>query len=137
MASIKDFMIPLENLEPETKEVNFKKYPFPFILESITEEENKKIRKQATISRMDKRSRQPIQEFNSELYMGKLVVRCLKEPDVEDEEIQNHFGTTGSGVDTLQKMLTPGEYARLLESVQEINGFDDDDINSLKEKAKN
>lgn len=137
MSSIKDFMIPLKDLEPETKEISFKKYKKPWVIESINEEENRKLRKSATITKYDKRTRQNNTEFNTELFMGKLVVRCLKEPDVENAELQEHFGTPGSAVDTVQKMLTPGEYARLLEAVQEVNGFDEEeDINSLKEEAK-
>ena len=69
------------------------------------------------------------------LYTGKLVVACVVYPDLNDAALQDSYGAMGA--DTLvKKMLTAGEYAALLEKVQEINGYDKD-MSELVDEAKN
>lgn len=137
MSTVKDFLIPLEDLKPERKEVKFSKFPKPFVVESITEERNTQLRKSSTVVTRNRQGGKD-SEFKNEVYMSKLVVECVKQPDLQNEELQNHYGTTGSAGDTIRKMLTPGEYARLLEVIQQVNGFDEDPtLEELKDEVKN
>ncbi|MDR6883795.1 phage tail assembly chaperone [Bacillus sp. 3255] len=107
--------------------------PVPWVLHSITEEENDAIRKSAT-----KRTRvkgQVITEVDQTEYIAKLAVASVSFPNLKDAELQKSYGVLGAEV-LIKKMLLSGEYAQLLLKVQEINGFDQD-INELVEEAKN
>ena len=138
MSNLKAFMLPKKDLEPKGLEVKLARYPEPFILQSITEAENKALRANAHVNKKNFKTGQTEKEFNQEKYMIDLVVACLKEPNLEEAEIQNHYGVIGAG-DTLQVMLTSGEYATLLEAVQQVNGFfeEGNTINDLTKQAKN
>ena len=67
--------------------------------------------------------------------MAKLVVASVVFPDLKDAELQKSYGVLGAD-QLLRKMLLPGEYATLLQKVQEVNGFDRD-VNELAEEVKN
>ncbi|MEK5415255.1 MULTISPECIES: phage tail assembly chaperone [unclassified Paenibacillus] len=106
----------------------------PWKLRSITEEENKELRKAAT-----KRTKGKYGQFTSEMdaneYMAKMVVASVSYPDLKNAEIQKSYGVLGSEV-LLRKMLLPGEFSALSERVQTLNGFDQD-INEQIEEVKN
>ncbi|KPU45815.1 phage XkdN-like protein [Oxobacter pfennigii] len=109
-------------------------HPIPWKLRTITEEENEDIRKSAT--RMVKgKNGIRVSETNTEEYISKLAVASVVFPDLKDAELQKSYGTLGSEA-LLKRMLLSGEYAALIQKVQEINGFDKD-MNDLVEEAKN
>ncbi|MNN89462.1 Phage XkdN-like protein [compost metagenome] len=56
-------------------------------------------------------------------------------PDLKNAELQKSYGVMGAEA-LLHKMLLPGEYANLVQKVQELNGFDAD-MNELVEEVKN
>ena len=60
---------------------------------------------------------------------------CVVYPDLTDAELQNSYGVMGDD-NLLKKMLKSGEYAALLNKVQEINGFDIT-TQDLVDEAKN
>ncbi|MNW45934.1 Phage XkdN-like protein [compost metagenome] len=107
--------------------------PIPWKLRSMTEEENEAIRKSA--QRKVKEKGVVTTDINSEEYLARLVVSSVVFPDLKDAELQKSYGVLGADK-LLRKMLLPGEYAGLLQKVQNINGFDKD-INDLVDEVKN
>ncbi|MBP3037988.1 phage portal protein [Bacillaceae bacterium Marseille-Q3522] len=131
---ISDFL--LDNVNEEEKvEVHIKRFKSPFVIKSITEAENDAIRKRCTI-KVKARNGMNVPETNTSKYTGELIAASVVEPDLHNSELQEHYSTPGSAVDTLRAMLRPGEFALLSEKVQEINGYDLD-VDDLKEEAKN
>lgn len=108
--------------------------PLPWKLRSMTEAENEEIRKSAT-KRVKGKNGAYTSETDPTEYLAKLVVSSVLFPNLKDQELQNSYGVRGAD-SLLRKMLLPGEYAGLVQKVQEINGFDKD-INSLVEEVKN
>lgn len=107
--------------------------PIPWRLRSMTEDENEAIRKSCQRKVKDKGI--VSYETNTDEYMAKLVVASVVFPDLKDAELQKSYGVMGAD-QLLRKMLLPGEYATLVQKVQEINGFDKD-INDLADEVKN
>lgn len=108
--------------------------PIPWIIRSMTENENEEIRKAST-KRVKGRNGQYSTEINSAEYLAKLAVSSVTYPQLKDAELQKSYGVMGAEV-LLQKMLFPGEYATLVQKVQELNGFDTD-VNELVDEVKN
>lgn len=136
MSNITDFLLSKEELAPEVKEINFKKFKSPWKIKSITEKENASIRKSCTIKKKNRQG-QSSNEFDNERYMSALVAKCVVEPDLYNAQLQEHYGSQGNPALAVQEMLTSGEYALLMEAIQEINDFDADlDVNEAKEEVK-
>lgn len=108
--------------------------PIPWKLRSMTEEENEECRKAAT-RRVKGKGGAYTSEINSDDYVVKLAVASIIFPNLKDETLQKSYGVIGSE-SLLRKMLLPGEYATLIQKVQEINGFDKD-MGELIEEVKN
>lgn len=60
--------------------------------------------------------------FDSNKYMTLLVTTCVSEPDLRNAELQDSYEVKNE-VDLLEVMFTAGEYQRLIDQVQRINGF--------------
>ena len=105
------------------------------MIKSITEAENKAIRKSCQKLTFDKKTRQKTTDTDTDLYNARLVVACCVDPNFKDAALQERFKVRGAE-DLIGVLLNPGQYTDLLLAVQEINGFDDD-INDLKDEAKN
>ncbi|GAA4828039.1 phage portal protein [Paenibacillus vulneris] len=108
--------------------------PIPWKLRSMTEDENEAIRQSAT-KRLKVKNGISVPETNPTEYLTKLAVASVIFPNLKDADLQKSYGVLGAE-NLLRKMLLPGEYAALVEKVQEINGFDKD-INELVEEVKN
>ena len=108
--------------------------PIPWKIRAITEEENEQLRKAATqfVKRPGGRR---VAEIQPEVYMAKVAAASVVFPDLKNAELQKSYGVLGAE-ELLKKMLLSGEYARLVQAVQEINGFDKD-INELMDEVKN
>lgn len=101
---------------------------------AITEEHNGEIRKSAT--RVVKaKSGMQTQDVNTEEYLGKLVAACVVYPNLNDSGLQNSYGVKGADR-LIRKMLLAGEFANLVQKINELNGFDKD-INELADEVKN
>ncbi len=107
--------------------------PIPWKLRSMTEGENESIRKSAQRRVKDKGV--VTIDTNTDEYLAKLAVASVVYPDLKDAELQKSYGVVGAD-QLIKRMLLPGEYAVLIQKVQEINGFEKD-INELTEEAKN
>nr|DAY79931.1 MAG TPA: tail assembly chaperone protein [Caudoviricetes sp.] len=134
MGRLHDFFMEAEIAGAQT-EVQIKPFPAPFVIKSITEAENKAIRKSCQKITFDKKTRQKTTDTDTDLYNARLVVACCVDPNFKDAALQERFKVRGAE-DLIGVLLNPGQYTDLLLAVQEINGFDDD-INDLKDEAKN
>ncbi|CAI3365711.1 phage portal protein [Enterococcus cecorum] len=133
MAEIIDIKSFLVKPEAERREIKFERFDAPFIIESITERENARLRKMSTISKRNRQG-QTEKSLNTDLYVANLMARSVVQPDLNNAELQSFFATEGSASDTLSAMLLPGEYANLQEAVLELNHFDDE--LEVKEQVK-
>lgn len=134
MGKLQDFLMEAEIGEVRT-DVKIAPFPFPFVVKSITEAENKAIRKTCQKVNFDKKTRQKQIDTDTDLYNARLVIACCLDPNFKDAELQEKHGVRGAE-DLINKILNPGQYTDLLLAVQEINGFTDD-VNELRDEAKN
>lgn len=135
MGKLQDFLMEQDVADQAQVEVTIAPFPFPFVVKSITEAENKAIRKTCQKISFDKKTRQKQIETDTDLYNSRLVVACCVEPNFKDAALQEKYGVRGAE-DLIDRLLKPGQYTDLLIAVQEINGFADD-VNDLRDEAKN
>lgn len=107
--------------------------PVPWKIRSMTEAENEAIRKSA--AKRLKVKGNYVTEVDTEEYVARLAVASVVFPNLKDAGLQESYKVKGADM-LLRKMLLPGEYAGLIEKVQELNGFDKD-MNELIEEVKN
>ena len=88
----------------------------PFRIRGISEEENARLRAGC-------RTRDGLDGVDAGLYLARLAAACVVKPDLEDADLQRSWGVMGADA-LLRRMLSAGEYARLLERVQAACGFD-------------
>jgi hypothetical protein len=108
--------------------------PIPWKIRAITEGENEQIRRAATHVTKEKGGRRNI-EIQPDVYLAKVAAASVVFPDLKNADLQKSYGVMGAE-DLLKKMLLAGEYAALVQKVQEVNGFDRD-INELMDEVKN
>ena len=134
MASLSAFLHPeqAENKEVIVSE-RFKENgkPVPFVIRPITQDENGELLKK--YRKVDKKTGN--ETFNRVAYNHALTALAVVEPDLNNAELQKAWGVLGPEK-LLTKMLYVGEFANLLEAVQELSGLDQD-INDDIEEAKN
>lgn len=100
--------------------------PVPFRIRAITQGENDKI-----VNSCKRRLKNGEETVDTRLLSRKLVVAATVEPDFRSTEMCEHFGT----LDPLEvpgKMLLSGEYARLMEAINDLSGFNDDAVAEAK-----
>lgn len=77
-----------------------------------------------------------VSSLDSDMYLAQLAVASISFPDLNDADLQDSYGVQDA-VELLQAMVdSPGEYAALINTISEYNGFSaslDDKI----EEAKN
>ena len=134
MASLSAFLHPeqAENKEVIVSE-RFKENgkPVPFVIRPITQDENGELLKK--YRKVDKKTGN--ETFNRVAYNHALTALAVVEPDLNNAELQKAWGVLGPEK-LLTKMLYVGEFANLLEAVQELSGLDQD-INDDIEEVKN
>ena len=119
-----------------TAEVAVSGFPVPFTIKSITEGENKAIRKSCQKITFDKKTHQKTTETDQDLYNNRLVIACCVDPNFKDAELQEKFGVMGRRILDRRPFEAWTQFVDLLLGVQEVNGFSDD-VNDLREEAKN
>ena len=135
MGKLQDFLMNEYDAAPVQTEVNIKGFPFPFIVRSINQEQNKIIEASCRKVSFNKKTHQKEVETDQALYSTRLIAECTVEPNFKDAELQKRFGVIGAEA-LIEKIFVSGGYADLLRAVSEINGFGTD-INDLVEQAKN
>ena len=121
---------------PSNRFLDSKGNPITWKLKTISADEDEQLRISCTkkVPVLGKRGTYQ-QELNTNQYVGKMASMCVVYPDLTDAELQNSYGVMGDD-NLLKKMLKSGEYAALLNKVQEINGFDIT-TQDLVDEAKN
>ena len=84
----------------------------------------------------ERKNGQMIERFDGTLFGKLLVQTCVVEPDFKSAEMCEHYGTIDP-LDVPTRMLTSGEYARLLTEINLFNGFDELTVEDMDEAAKN
>lgn len=135
MGKLQEFLLEKEVETTVETTVDIKPFPFPFTIRSITEGENKAIRKSCQKTTFDKKTYQKQTETDTDLYNNRLVIACCVDPNFKDAELQAKYGVMGAEA-LIDKMLNPGQYTDLLLAIQEVNGFSAD-VNELRDEAKN
>ena len=135
MGKLHDFLMANTIKRQVEKEVVLKSFPEPFVIHSITEAENKRLVKASEYVEFNKKTHQKEIKVDNERYNTKLIVACCSDPNFNDAALQEKCGVVGAET-LVNEMLKSGEYSTLLNEILDINGFYDD-INTLKEKAKN
>ena len=135
MGKLQDFLAANKVENAVTTEVEIKPFPFPFVVKTITEAENKQITKSCQVSEFNKKTHRRETQTDTQAYLSKLVVACTVDPNFKDAELQAAYGVVGAEA-LVEKLLTPGQYAALLQAVNDINSFDTD-MQELVDEAKN
>lgn len=104
--------------------------PVPFKIRSLTQEENAAIIKAATNKKKVDGQWQDVLDANE--LSARTIVEATIFPDFRSAELCETYGTKDP-VQVPSKMLLAGEFARLIDAVSKISGFD----KSLDEEAKN
>ena len=137
MGDIKAFLLP--PVMEETKEAVITKRakgpdgkPVPFVLRAIDQETNDRLIRRA--QRTSKVNGQTVRELDTEKYGKLLISACVIEPNFKDAELCAYYKTVDP-LDVPGKMLSSGEYAKLMQEINSLNGFED--IDGLGETAKN
>lgn len=141
MSDIKNFLIP--PIINETKKVivseRFKGEdgtPIPFVIRVIDQETNEKLYKQA--SKKTKSNGRVLREIDEDKYGKLLVMACVVEPNLKDAELCAYYKTVDP-LDVPGRMLTMGEYSKLVREIRKFNEIStsDEEIEELEEEAKN
>lgn len=138
MGNLKAFMLP--SVEDEQKEViisdRFKEGDkvIPFKIKVISQETNEGLRKKASRS-IRKNNTVVGMDFDTDLYGKLLLQACVVYPNFKDAELCD-FYKTKDPLDVPGRMLTAGEYNRLIKEINTLNGFTDDPA-VLEDEAKN
>ena len=112
--------------------------PAPFVIRVIDQETNNKLIKQATEKK--KANGRLVETLNSEKYGNLLIQACVVEPDLKNAELCAFYETVNP-VDTINRMLSVGEYNRLVREIKLLNEIDeladDEDAEIVEEELKN
>lgn len=92
----------------------------PFVLQAISQEENEALSKK---SRVEKEiNNVPMDVLDDVTYTKRLMLACVKEPDLSDSELCKYYGTVDP-LEVLSKMLSIGEYQKLSIEIMMLNGL--------------
>lgn len=125
-----------ENVE-KLKHVNvrFKRFSAPFKIKPLSTKDMNELRKQNTVATFDKRTHQQVKQVNQERLTDAMIVKALIEPDLNNQQLQESYGTVADPVGTIQEMLSAGEYTDLVDYIEKASGFEtsiEEDIETVK-----
>ena len=135
MGKLQEFLMSQEREESVTAQGKVGLFPVPFTVKSISEGENKEIKKSCQKVSFDKKTHQKTTDLDTDLYNNRLVAACCVDPNFKDAELQKKYGVVGAEA-LIDVLLKPGQFVDLLLAIQDVNGFTDD-INDLRDEAKN
>ncbi|WDF83637.1 hypothetical protein PQ472_05215 [Lacticaseibacillus pabuli] len=125
-----------QNVKPaDNQEVTLKRFSVPFVIRALTQDEISDLQKQST-----KRTtvKGVLQESTDTIaFSNALVEAALVQPDLNNAKLQSSYGTPGQPTKTLKKMLLGGEFADLASKVQELSGYEPEDLDSKSDDLKN
>lgn len=135
MGALQEFLMANTVERHVTKEVKLNAFPVPFVIQSITEAENKALTRACEYTEFNKKTHQKETKMDNDRYNTKLIVACCIDPNFNDAALQEKFGVRGAEA-LVNNLLKTGEYNELLNEILTVNGFFDD-VNQLKDEAKN
>lgn len=126
----------------ETKEVVISKRfkgedgnPEPFEIRAIDQETNNKLTKKSTIQTMVKG--RAVEKIDNIKYSRELIAACVVSPDFSLKEVCDYY-KTNNPLEVPERMLSAGEYKRLVKAIMELNDFTTaDNIAEVEEEIKN
>lgn len=131
--SLENFLMENVEIAENEKVVLSDRFKDPFEIRAISEAENTAIKKSCR-NRIKQKYGQSLTETDHDLYLVRLAVACTVEPDFKNAGLQKSWGVMGEEM-LIQKMLLPGEFAELVNRIQEICGFDIE-LEEAKEEVK-
>lgn len=105
----------------------------PFKIKVIDQDENDRLINASTITRRQKNG-QVTKELNTTMYSRRLILACVVTPDLRDAELCEYYKCIDP-LDVPGKMLSSGEYGILMDAINDLNGFNDND--KIEDEAKN
>lgn len=106
--------------------------PLKFKIRVIDQMTNDRLIRKAT--KRKKVKGETITELDHEAYAGSLILACTIEPDFRDSELCEYYREMVPE-NVPGKMLSSGEYRKLMDAINELNGFYDSD--DIEDEAKN
>lgn len=106
--------------------------PLPFKIKIIDQDTNDRIIRAAT--KTYTKHGQSFRELDSQEYGRKLILACVVSPDFQDKEMCDYYKCIDPS-SVPGKMLSSGEYQKLVSAINKFNGFDEEE--SLTDEAKN
>ena len=137
MTTVNDFLRENVDTSDQTKEVKFGRFKSPFVIKALGADENSNLQKQATKKNFNKKTRQWVSEVNQDKYVDLMIEASVVTPDLNNAELQKNWDSIADPSGLLKKMLLAGEYGELATQIQEISGFDAEDINYQRDEVKN
>ena len=109
MGKLQEFLMQSEERAQVTEEVAISGFPVPFTVKSITEGENKALRKTCQKVNFDKKTHQKTTETDMDLYNNRLVIACCVDPNFKDADLQAKYGVMGAEA-LIDVLLKPGQF---------------------------
>lgn len=106
--------------------------PIEWEIRAVSEFENSKLERKNT--KTDRKT--GVQQLDRIAYAHALAAAGVVFPDLTDSELQKAYGTLGAE-NTLEKMLTAGEFAKLAQEISNLSDLDENDINEQIDEVKN
>lgn len=132
--SVDDFL--KENVEQvENKKFTLSRFKAPFEIKPITNDRMEALRKQCTKATKDRRTQQIQKIVDQDKLTDAMVVEAVVVPDLNNDKLQQSYCTIADPAGTAKAMLLAGEYADLLNEIQEVSGFEtsiEDDVDEAK-----
>ena len=143
---ISGFLKAAEMIEETTKTILIKRNGvslFSFKIHALTEEEMIKARKMATTYMPNPKSKKlpPIEkEIDSALGKSCLIYLATVDEDKkklwDNKTLKDKLNFIGTGYEMIDKVLLPGEKSNIIDVIDTLSGFDEDEIDTT-EAAKN
>lgn len=139
MAVLDAFLNPLP-MEETKKVVISKRFvgedgkPVPFVIRTITNEENIALNKKCR--RVEFVRGQRYESFDSIKYQNALIVACTVTPDFRDADLCKRYGTFDP-LDVPSRMLNAGETGALVDAIMRLNNLLGQDVEEIEDEAKN
>ena len=108
--------------------------PIPWKFHLLTASENEKLILSATKKFVGATGKKETTTDNVR-YMKALCAKCVTYPNLNDAELQAHYGAIGAE-QLISKMLLPGEFTNLFNAIIQALGFENDMADKI-ETAKN
>ena len=92
----------------------------PFVIQAISQEKNAELSENSKNEKIVDGTPMPM--LDNGLYTKRLMLECVKEPDLNDSELCKYYGVIDP-LEVLGRMLSIGEYQNLSAEIMGINGL--------------